>query len=182
MADGTFSLDDIRVASPCNASWDGMEGDARVRNCALCRKHVYDLSGMTRVEAEGLVRGREGRVCVRFFRRADGTVLTADCPVGLRALRRRMALLGTALAASLAVVLGIGAAARAARDGGDGRSLRERIEAFFGIFRVPAPRCGPIMGDIVAPPPTPSLPAPPTSCGAPGGGEAVMGEAVAPAR
>ena len=37
----------------------------------------------------------EGSPCVRFYRRFDGTVLTADCPVGLRKLRfRRAAIAG----------------------------------------------------------------------------------------
>ena len=31
-----------------------------------------------------MVQATQGRLCVRFYRRADGTVLTQDCPVGLR--------------------------------------------------------------------------------------------------
>jgi FlaG/FlaF family flagellin (archaellin) len=38
----------------------------------------------------------EGRLCACLYRRADDTVLTTDCPVGLRALRRRVS--GTAAA------------------------------------------------------------------------------------
>ena len=34
---------------------------------------------------------KEGRLCVRFYTRADGTVLTQDCPVGLRAVRVKLA-------------------------------------------------------------------------------------------
>jgi hypothetical protein len=66
-----------------------MDGEGRVRFCRLCSLNVYDLSGMTRAEAEGLISKTEGRLCGRMTRRADGTVLTKDCPVGLRALRRR---------------------------------------------------------------------------------------------
>ncbi len=36
------------------------------------------------------MREREGELCVRFYRRADGTMLTADCPRGLAAVRLRM--------------------------------------------------------------------------------------------
>jgi hypothetical protein len=79
----------MRVASPCSASWDAMEGDGRVRFCRLCSLNVYDLSEMTRAEVEALVSKTEGRLCGRLTRRADGTVLTKDCPVGLRALRSR---------------------------------------------------------------------------------------------
>jgi hypothetical protein len=66
-----------------------MEGEGRVRFCRLCSLNVYDLSDMTRAEAEALISKTEGRLCGRMTRRADGTVLTKDCPVGLRALRRR---------------------------------------------------------------------------------------------
>ena len=37
---------------------------------------------MTEEEALKLVEEREGRLCVRFYQRRDGTVLTTDCPVG----------------------------------------------------------------------------------------------------
>lgn len=100
MNDTTLRLDGLRVASPCTVSWQGMAGGDRVRHCGSCRQNVYDLSSMTRREAEALVRRTEGRLCVRFFRRADGTILTKDCPVGLAAVRRRLRLLGGALAAA----------------------------------------------------------------------------------
>ena len=74
----------IAFASPCSANWAEMSGDARARFCALCQKHVYDLSRMTRAEVDDLLVRTEGKACGRFFTRADGTVLTADCPVGLR--------------------------------------------------------------------------------------------------
>lgn len=81
-------LEEVRVAAPCSARWDDMIGDAQVRFCTHCEKNVYNLSEMTRVEAEGLLREREGSLCVRLYQRADGTVLTADCKVGVR--RRRV--------------------------------------------------------------------------------------------
>jgi hypothetical protein len=78
----------IRIASPCTASWEEMEGDDLVRFCQHCHLNVYNLSGISRREATALVREREGRLCVRFYRRRDGTLLTDNCPVGLRAARR----------------------------------------------------------------------------------------------
>ena len=72
----------LRIASPCKAPWDNMDGDERVRFCRECNRNVYNLSAMTEAEARRLVEEREGRVCVRFFQRRDGTVLTTDCPVG----------------------------------------------------------------------------------------------------
>ena len=44
-------LEDVRVASPCNASWDAMKGDDRVRFCGECQKNVYNLSAMTRLRS-----------------------------------------------------------------------------------------------------------------------------------
>jgi hypothetical protein len=85
----TDVLGRLRVASPCGVSWDSMEGCGRVRFCRACSLNVYDFSGMTRAEVDALVTKTEGRLCGRLTRRADGTVLTRDCPVGLRALRLR---------------------------------------------------------------------------------------------
>jgi hypothetical protein len=97
-------LDSVRVASPCPASWEKMSGDDRIRHCQECKLNVYNLSDMTRAEAEHLIASREGRLCVRFFRRADGTILTRDCPQGLRMMIRRVTrVAGTALSAMMAI-------------------------------------------------------------------------------
>ena len=102
-------LDELRVASPCSAEWEEMRGDERVRFCGKCEKNVYNLSSMTRGDAETLVREKEGRLCVRFYRRADGTVLTRNCPVGLSALKRRVSrVAGAALSAALGFFAGVG--------------------------------------------------------------------------
>lgn len=95
------SLDGLRIATPCPVSWEQMKGNEQVRFCQQCKLNVYNLSGMTRRQAEGLVRQTEGRLCARFYRRADGTIITRDCPVGLRALRRRTARIVGAAAAAL---------------------------------------------------------------------------------
>ncbi len=97
-------LSRMRVASPCPTSWEAMEGDERVRFCRLCDLHVYNVSELTRAEAESLVARTEGRLCARLYRRADGTVLTKDCPTGLRAARRRV---GRAAGAAFAAVLSL---------------------------------------------------------------------------
>ena len=82
-------LDGIRVASPCQASWDGMTGDDRQRACQAYGKDVYNLSSMTVADALALVSAPGPPRCVRFYRRADGTVLTADCPVGAQEVGER---------------------------------------------------------------------------------------------
>jgi hypothetical protein len=93
-------LSKIRVASPCHESWNEMTGDERTRHCQRCDKNVYNLSSMTAGEAEELIREKEGKLCVRYYQRSDGTILTADCPVGRRRRRFRRAGIG-ALAAGL---------------------------------------------------------------------------------
>lgn len=104
----TNPLDNIRVASPCSSKWDEMLGDERVRFCGKCELNVFNLSAMSRREAESSIARAEGRLCVRFYRRRDGSILTEDCPVGLRALKERASRIRSAVASS---VLGFLAAA-----------------------------------------------------------------------
>lgn len=82
-------LDQIQIATPCTASWEEMAGNDRTRHCSQCDLNVHNISAMTSREAETLISNAEGRICVRLFRRADGTVITQDCPVGRRASRKR---------------------------------------------------------------------------------------------
>ena len=85
-------LDRVKIAAPCSAEWDQMfsfEGE-RIRFCSQCNLNVYNLSGMTRRDAEALITRTEGRLCVRLYRRADGSILTENCPIGLRAIKRRV--------------------------------------------------------------------------------------------
>ncbi|MFN7971514.1 MAG: hypothetical protein U0166_04060 [Acidobacteriota bacterium] len=92
-------LDALEIRSPCPVAWDSMTGDDRSRFCATCKLHVFDLGGLTSAEALDLISSKEGRLCLRFFRRADGRVLTRDC-APLRAARARKAA-AVAIAASL---------------------------------------------------------------------------------
>lgn len=94
-------LGSLRIAAPCTASWEGMAGDARVRHCALCSLNVYNVAAMTRDEVRELLVRTEGRVCARLYRRADGTVITRDCPTGLRAMRQRASRVAAALVTAL---------------------------------------------------------------------------------
>jgi hypothetical protein len=78
-----------------------MIGDERVRFCGQCELNVYNLSAMTKAQAENLIVRTEGRLCAKFYRRSDGSILTQDCPVGLRALRQRMSRIRRAVASML---------------------------------------------------------------------------------
>ena len=104
----------LRVAHPCAADWAAMPGTDRVRTCADCALHVYNLSELTAPEARALIRQHDGRLCVRLYRRADGTVLTRDCPeaeAGAAGERRRGALVALGLAALFAGSVGMTQAA-----------------------------------------------------------------------
>ncbi|HEV7554675.1 MAG TPA: hypothetical protein VGO00_04415 [Kofleriaceae bacterium] len=121
-------LDNIRVAAPCAADWSKMAGDDRVRHCGDCRKNVYNLSEMTRDEAQALLVAHEGKLCVRYYRRHDGTILTADCPVGTKRRRRRRIVALGVFAALASTVFGFAAKRR----GGHGRSEMGGAEAIQG--------------------------------------------------
>jgi hypothetical protein len=127
-------LDGIKIASPCSASWDGMKGDDQVRFCGQCKLNVYNLSAMSLDEISTLLAKKEGRTCVRFFRRADGTVLTDDCPVGLRAVRRRLAMVAAAVGSLLTAVT----AGMWTVRGSMGQTLRESALGRFAAVRAVA--------------------------------------------
>jgi hypothetical protein len=91
----------LEVATPCDVRWDSLAGDDRVRHCGRCRQNVYNIQAMGRDEALRVIAHREGPLCLRIFRRPDGTVVTADCWSRLRAARRKGL---WALAAMLVVV------------------------------------------------------------------------------
>ena len=68
------------IQSPCKMDWDLMTGDDQVRFCDHCQKNVYNITQMSQQETVDLVNENEGRICVRMFRRADGTIVTSQCP------------------------------------------------------------------------------------------------------
>ncbi len=82
-------LDRIEIPLPCHVPWANMTGDDRVRFCGDCRQKVYNVASFTRAEATRLLNDSSGRVCLRIFRRPDGTVITDDCRARLRAARKR---------------------------------------------------------------------------------------------
>ncbi len=101
MSKAQDQLGSLRIAKPCQASWEGMDGDERVRHCTLCSLNVYNFAEMTPIAVRDLLVRTEGRVCARLYRRADGTVITRDCPTGLRAMQQRASRAAAALIAAL---------------------------------------------------------------------------------
>ena len=92
----TSPLENLKIASPCSQDWNAMIGNDRQRFCGACEMNVYNLSGMTREDAESMPATLEGRLCVRFYRRADGSVMTKDCPVGWARVKNRSKIIATA--------------------------------------------------------------------------------------
>ncbi|HKP12062.1 MAG TPA: hypothetical protein VJZ91_08135, partial [Blastocatellia bacterium] len=94
-------LDAISVLKPCPADWQAMAGDRRRRFCQECNKHVYNLSAMSRDEAEALVARFEGRLCARFERADDGVILTDDLRAAPHLISRRVSPVGAALVTAI---------------------------------------------------------------------------------
>jgi hypothetical protein len=152
-------LDQVKIASPCNASWDAMSGDDRARFCGQCNKHVYNFAAMTTAQIEALIIEKEGQLCGRLYRRADGAILTADCPVGLAAVRRKAVRL---LAFAAALLLGaINVFAYIAPSGA--RARLRQFEPFAAIANrlSPAPATPVLPGNFLAG--AIVLPSPPTT-------------------
>ncbi len=99
-------LDRVRVASPCHESWAAMTGDERVRHCERCDLNVYNLSEMDRTGAEELIRNSEGRMCIRYHARADGTIITRDCPVGRGLVLRRFRRIAACVVGAFGALIG----------------------------------------------------------------------------
>lgn len=149
----TFSVDNIRIASPCHARWNDMDGDERARFCGRCSRHVFNLSALTRAEIETLVREKEGKFCGRFYRRADGRMLTADCPSRLRLLQERVTKWGGALCALMLSWIGCSSRPTNSTRGEPGQVLMGDV---IGTPVVSATNPLPeIMGKISLPPPPP---------------------------
>jgi hypothetical protein len=129
-------LNELRIASPCPMLWEEMQltEEEAVRFCGECRKNVYDVASMSESEAKLLLQkaaaAGQGRVCLQLYRRADGTVITDDCPVGLKRVRNVYRRLKAACAAfaSLWAANNLPAFAQVA----DGKPDSDRVRALRG--------------------------------------------------
>lgn len=105
-------LEVLDIAEPCAEDWDAMTGEGHRRHCGTCDRDVFDLSRLTADEAEALL---ATGACVRFYRRADGTVTTKDCTpdrlaAARAAARRSLKIAAAAIAGVLTLAGGLGAA------------------------------------------------------------------------
>jgi hypothetical protein len=101
-------LSGLHIASPCSAKWEEMSGDDRVRHCGHCRLNVYNLSVMDVEEAAELLAADSESLCLRLYRRSDGTILTRNCPSGTKAQasRRRWRTQDVAAAVAGSLIVG----------------------------------------------------------------------------
>lgn len=69
-----------RIEAPCGVNWEEMTGDDRVRMCGKCDLEVINTLYLSDQELlDALERVKKGdRVCMRLFRRADGTFITGN--------------------------------------------------------------------------------------------------------
>ena len=109
-----IELPNLRIGFACKQRWEDMVGDDSVRACVGCERPVFNLSAMTREEAERVLATRGLTPCVRFYRRPDGTVMTTDCPTGERRQGRRLAVVAGSLAAGTALAVASSASAQPA--------------------------------------------------------------------
>jgi hypothetical protein len=132
-----------------------MRGDALSRFCSHCSKHVYDISQLTRSAAETLILEKEGRLCVRYYRRSDGRIMTQDCVAKSRF--RKPAVFSAIVAFLVMVTLLIFRFVAGPGDHGQPNFLR-RVEPFRTVMEwlYPAPNF--VMGVMYDPPVTPAAP------------------------
>lgn len=100
---GINRLETINLAFSCPMDWDKMIGNNQIRYCPECKLSVYNISSLSNVEATKLINSNENRLCIKLYRRADGTVLTKDCSVGIRVIKKKITT--NIVVASLAVLL-----------------------------------------------------------------------------
>lgn len=168
-------LGSLTIASPCPARWEDMTGDDKVRRCGQCDLNVYNIAAMSLGDAERVLGPalRGERVCAQLLRRADGTLITRDCPVGRACARERLLRSTGRIAAAIAIAIGGAAIAsagnRTERD--QASSLRVRAAQPFALVAQwlnPAPPPAVfIRGEmVIAPSPrctVPSAPATPAT-------------------
>jgi hypothetical protein len=147
-------LNSISIASPCSASWEAMSGHGRVRFCDQCHKNVYNLSDMSLQEATDLIVAAEGKLCVRFYRRADGTTLTRDCQGGMAALRWRLGIVVATVGGLALLLLSLVLSANGRARGRAGNSPWSGMEPFNTVanWLLPTPTVS--VGEVCPPPAT----------------------------
>jgi ankyrin repeat protein len=123
MPKSVHSFDRINIPAPCDADWDSMIGNDRVRFCEHCKLDVTNLSALTRPEAMRLVERSEGRLCVRFVTRPNEHLLTKQLPRKVHQIARRASRMA---AGAFSATLSLSSVATQAQPGNGLESQRQR--------------------------------------------------------
>ncbi|MBU6452412.1 MAG: hypothetical protein KGS72_11575 [Cyanobacteria bacterium REEB67] len=108
----------LAIAAPCASEWEKMSGNESKRFCGGCAKYVYNLSAMSKSEAEDFLSAVREVPCLKFYRRADGTIMFENCPKGLRRLRDAAKVAWKAASLALAFLCSWGGVAAKGEDEG----------------------------------------------------------------
>ncbi len=104
MSKSISSFNRMKIAAPCDADWDSMAGNDRMRFCEHCQLHVTDLSSLSRRDAMELAERAQGRLCVRFTTTPTGGAFTRTLPDKLYRIQRRVSrIAASAFTASLSI-------------------------------------------------------------------------------
>jgi hypothetical protein len=101
-------LETLQIPNPCSVGWQNMEGDDKTRFCRACNKPVFNLSAMTRQQAEALLAALRGNLCASLTRNENGMVVTTEAlPKSLPRLhqisKRASSVAGAVISAMMAV-------------------------------------------------------------------------------
>ncbi|MGH9880041.1 MAG: ankyrin repeat domain-containing protein [Pyrinomonadaceae bacterium] len=69
-------INQIKVENPCSVAWDSMVGNDQIRFCEHCNLSVNNLSELTQKQVLQLISKSDGRLCVSYLRRPDGSLIT----------------------------------------------------------------------------------------------------------
>ena len=125
-------IDRLEIPNPCLADWERMVGTQQIRFCEECNKHVYNLSGMTRGEAEVLISSApKGSLCARLMRDADGITVTREDQPGEQLLWRRASPIANAVVSAILTMAtpAVASAGQVANQNSSSTSFVESVEA-----------------------------------------------------
>lgn len=98
-------LDNLILSYSCPINWDSMDGNERERFCKQCSKTVFNISDLSKKEANAYLDKRANAShCVKFYLRSDGTITTDECPKILRPVRNTARFLARTVAGLISVL------------------------------------------------------------------------------
>lgn len=94
MSDLMPDLDSIVIENPCKVDWNSMTGDEKTRFCGQCKLNVHNISEMEDEEIRELFKtssdSNSKQLCLRMYKRPDGTVVRRNCQFKVRQLKKAL--------------------------------------------------------------------------------------------